>query len=116
MMEQLSPGDIVIGDRGFSKYVLICLLSLRHVDFIGRSTRRFKKALSQRRLGPNEIYMFLIALNLIRLLILECVNRYEVPPAILILAVWSSDFRRSERKYCLKAELQTRPVTSAMAK
>ena len=55
LLEWLSPGDILLGDRGFGSYPVIALLmhSLR-VDFIGRTTRRIDGRRRLRRLGPRD--------------------------------------------------------------
>ena len=51
LIDKMSPGDIIVGDRGFCGYVLICLLGQRQVDFIGRCKRKFKKTQARQRLG-----------------------------------------------------------------
>ena len=40
LMQHLSRGDIVLGDRGFGNYVIVCLLQSLGIDFLGRSARK----------------------------------------------------------------------------
>lgn len=54
LLEGLSAGDILVGDRGFGSYTLIALLQTRQVDFIGRTNRRVDGRRRLRRLGSND--------------------------------------------------------------
>lgn len=52
---QLSPGDILLGDRGFGSYPVIAWLKyVLGVDFIGRTTRRVDGRRRLQRLGRND--------------------------------------------------------------
>ena len=55
LLQCLSPGDILLGDRGFGCYPVVALLkhSLK-VDFIGRTTRSIDGRRRLRRLGPRD--------------------------------------------------------------
>jgi hypothetical protein len=55
LLQQLNPGDILLGDRGFGCYPVIALLqhSLR-VDFIGRTTRGIDGRRRLKRLGSRD--------------------------------------------------------------
>jgi len=51
----LAAGDILVGDRGFGSFPVIAWLQVvRHVDFLGRTTRRIDGRRCLRRLGPND--------------------------------------------------------------
>src|SRR6059036_3768838 len=55
LLNQLTSGDILLGDRGFGNYPLIALLKYTlGVDFIGRTTRRLDGRQRVKRLGKND--------------------------------------------------------------
>lgn len=54
LMPQLTRGDIVVGDRGFGNYVIVCLLQGLGIDFVGRSARHIDGRRRQQRLGRND--------------------------------------------------------------
>jgi hypothetical protein len=52
---ELTPGDILVGDRGFGSYPVIAWLKhLLGVDFVGRTTRRIDGRRRLKRLGGND--------------------------------------------------------------
>jgi Transposase DDE domain len=54
LLHLLSPGDILLGDRGFGSYPVIGQLQSLGVDFIGRTTRRIDGRRRLQRLGKND--------------------------------------------------------------
>lgn len=75
LIDKMSPGDIIVGDRGFCSYVLICLLGQRQVDFIGRCKRKFKKTQGRQRLGRAMTGLFVGSVELPKLLSFQKSNR-----------------------------------------
>ena len=53
----LTPGDIVIGDRGFGNYVVLALLRSLGMDFVGRSRRKVDGRQRLKRLGKSDWLM-----------------------------------------------------------
>jgi len=54
LMKQLARADIVLGDRGFGNYVILCLLQAFGIDFLGRSARKIDGRRRLLRLGRND--------------------------------------------------------------
>ena len=55
LSQQLTRGDILVGDRGFGCFPVIALLQQTlGVDFIGRTTRRIDGRRCHKRLGPKD--------------------------------------------------------------
>jgi len=57
LLSQLTPRDIVVGDRGFGNFVVVALPHNLQVDFIGRTNRRVDGRQRTRRLGKNDWLM-----------------------------------------------------------
>jgi len=56
LLDQLVPGDILLGDRGFGNFILLALLQKlnRGIDFIGRPVRHVDGRRRLKRLGPQD--------------------------------------------------------------